>query len=225
MNNKGRFMAHQRKLSLLVITIAALGLASCSSPTASPSTSPSPSVTPTSSPTDTSASGIRLAKNDLETEFLQVALASCELTKTKSLGLYSSDENGSTMTYFRPVESANLLFPENQISEDANGEAIDDIYNNYLPALFDPCLLEKQAALSDDPNAELLEHTVEKIGTNTYAWSQHHGGANLDTMYYDVTDGLITRYSKVNGSAIMTEVSYTDFSGDLANYFVTAYGY
>jgi hypothetical protein len=225
MNNKGRFMAHQRKLSLLVITIAALSLASCSSPTASPSTSPSPSVTPTSSPTDTYQSEILLANNDLEEEFLQVALASCELTKTKSLGLYSSDENGSTMTYFRPVDSENLLFPENQISEGSKGDAIDDIYNNYLPALFDPCLLENQAALADDPNAELLEHTVEKIGTSTYAWSQHHGGANLDTMYYDATDGLITRYSEVKGSAIMTEVSYSDFSGDLANYFVTAYGY
>jgi hypothetical protein len=218
-------MAHQRTLSLLVLAIAALGLASCSSPTASPSTSPSPSVTPTSSPTDTYQSEILLANNDLEEEFLHFALASCELTKTKSLGLYSSDENGSTMTYFRPVDSENLLFPENQISEGSNGDAIDDIYNNYLPSLFDPCLLENQAALADDPNAELLEHTVEKIGTNTYVWSQHHGGANLDKMYYDVTDGLITRYSKVNGSAIMTEVSYTDFSGDLANYFVTAYGY
>ena len=223
MNTKGRIMAHQRKLSLLFITIAALGLASCSSPTASPSTSPSPSVTPTSS-TDTSANGIRLAKNDLETEFLKAALASCELTKTKSLGLYSAEGESATMTYFRPVESENLLYPENQISETGDGKAIDDIYNNYLPALFDPCLLENQAALADDPNAALLEHTVEKIGTNTYAWSQHQGGASLETMYYEVTDGLTTSYSKVKESKDKTTVSYTDFSGDLANRFVAAYG-
>jgi hypothetical protein len=129
------------------------------------------------------------------------------------------------VTYFRPVERANLLFPENQISENSTGDDTPDIYNNYLPPLFEPCLLEEQAAMADDLNAELLEHTIEKLGPYRYAWSQHQGGANLETMYYDVTDGLITRYSKEDQSGIMTEVSYTEFSGDIANYFVEAYGY
>lgn len=218
-------MARLRKLTLLALTFTAMGLASCSSPTAAPSTSPSPSVTPTATPTDTYQSEILLANNAIEEEFLRAALDSCELTKTQSLVLSSSEADTSNVTYFRPVERANLLFPENQISENSTGDDTPDIYNNYLPPLFDPCLLEEQAALADDPNAELLEHTVEKLGPYRYAWSQHQGGANLETMYYDVTDGLITRYSKVEGSAIMTEVSYAEFSGDLQNYFVEAYGY
>ncbi len=44
-------------------------------------------------------------------------------------------------------------------------------------------------------------------------------------MYYDVTDGLITGYSKENGSAVKTEVAYTEFSGDLADLFKQAYGF
>jgi hypothetical protein len=182
-------------------------------------------VTPTVTPTDTFESEILLANSAIEEEFLSAALDSCELTKTQSLSLYSSEGDTSNVTYFRPVETENLLFPENQISEGSTGEEIPDIYNNNLPSLFDPCLLEEQAALAEDPNAELLEHTVEKISANRYAWSQHQGGANLETMYYDVTDGLITGYSKENGSAVMTEVAYTEFSGDLADYFMQAYGF
>ena len=218
-------MAHRRRISLFVLTIAALSLSSCSSPTATPSTSPPPLVTPTVTPTDTFESEILLANSAIEEEFLSAALDSCELTKTQSLSLYSSEGDTSNVTYFRPVETENLLFPENQISEGSTGEEIPDIYNNNLPALFDPCLLEEQAALAEDPNAELLEHSVEKISANRYAWSQHQGGANLETMYYDVTDGLITGYSKENGSAVMTEVAYTEFSGDVADYFMQAYGF
>ena len=218
-------MAHRRKINSLVLTLAAMSLASCSSTTAAPSTSPSPSVTPTVTPTDTYVSEFRLANNEIEEEFLRAALDSCELTKTQSLVLHSSEADTSNVTYFRPVERANLLFPENQITDRGTGTSMPDVYNNYLPPLFDPCLLEEQAALGADPKAELLEHTVEKIGPYRYAWSQHQGGANLETMYYDVTDGLITRYSKGDGSAIMTEVSYKEFSGDIANYFARAYDY
>ncbi len=164
-------MTHRRRISLFVLTIAALSLSSCSSPSATPSTSPSPSVTPTATPTDTFESEILLANSAIEEEFLSAALDSCELTKTQSLSLYSSEGDTSNVTYFRPVETENLLFPENQISEGGTGEEIPDIYNNNLPALFDPCLLEEQAALAENPNAELLEHSVEKISANRYAWS------------------------------------------------------
>lgn len=216
-------MVHRRNISFVVLLLGALSLASCSTPTATPSNSPSPSVTPTETPTDNYESEILLANNELEEEFLEIALNSCELTKTKSLHLFYSDGTTSTVTYFRPSEEP--LLPENQISENSLGDTIPGIYNNYHPALFHPCLLEEQAVLADDLSAEVLEHTVEKISPYRYAWSQHQGGANLETTYYDVTDGLITRYSKEDGSAIMTEVSYEEFSGDVANYFIEAYGY
>jgi len=220
---KGNIMSRRSKLSLVVLLLGSLSLASCATPTATPSDSPSPTATPTVAPTDSYESEILLANNELEEEFLQIALNSCELTKTKSLHLYYSDGNTSTITYFRPSE--NLLLTENQISENSSGDSIPGIYLNELPTLFDPCLLEEQAALAGDLNAELLEHTVEKISTFRYAWSQHQGGANLETVYYDVTDGVISQYSKEADSAIKTEVSYEEFSGDLADYFVVAYGY
>jgi len=221
-------MGHRRRTSLLVLTIAALSLSSCSSSTPTPSTSPSPSVTPTATPTDTFDSEILLANNEIEEEFLRAALDSCELAKTQSLVLWSYEESDGQLTnstYFRPVESSEqLLFPENQISEGSAGEDIPDLYNNYLPPLFDPCLLEQQAALADDLNAELFEHTVEQIGPYEYAWSQHQGGANLEKMYYTVTDGIISRYSKDNEWPIGTEVMFMEFSGDLENKFIAAYG-
>ncbi|NBQ93494.1 MAG: hypothetical protein EBU06_06150 [Micrococcales bacterium] len=218
-------MAQKRIIGFLLITIAALCSASCSSPQTSPSSKLSPSVTTTPSPSDTFDSEIRLAKNEVEEEFLQAALASCELTKTKSLGLYDSDGTGSHVTYFRPANTADLLLPENQITEDSTGATLPNVYYNYLPSLFDPCELERQAGLVSDPNPVLLEHKVVKIDPLCFAWSQHQGGANLETMYYYVTNGLITRYSRQAGSAIMTEVSYEEFTGDRAQYFVTAYGY
>ena len=224
-------MAHRRKISLLVLAIAALSLSSCSSSTPTPSTSPTPSVTPTASPTDTFDSEILLANNELEEEFLQAALDSCELTKTKSLivmsseGILTSSGETSHVTYFRPAEREDLLLPENQVSENSNGDIIPGVYNNNLPGLFDLCLLEEQAALVDDPNAEVLEHTLEKINPYLYAWSQHQGGANLETMYYEVKDGLITMYSTDAGFVNMTELAYTEFTGDIASFFVTAHGY
>ncbi|NDC19533.1 MAG: hypothetical protein EBZ87_04620 [Microbacteriaceae bacterium] len=221
-------MAHRRSISLLVLTIAALSLSSCASPAATPSTSPEPTVTPTATPTDTFDSEILLANNEIEEEFLRAALDSCELAKTQSLVLWSYEESDGQLTnstYFRPVESSEqLLFPENQISEGSAGEDIPDLYNNYLPPLFDSCLLEQQAALADDLNAELFEHTVEQIGPYEYAWSQHQGGANLEKMYYTVTDGIISRYSKDNEWPIGTEVMFMEFSGDLENKFIAAYG-
>lgn len=214
-------MAYRKKFALLALTLAALSLAGCSTPTPDPLASPS--STPSVSQVDAYQSDILLANNELEEEFLEIALASCELTTTKSLNLYDLQGNTSTTTYFRP--SDNLLDPENQLSENSLGDFIPGIYTENLPALFLPCLLEKQAALAQDPNAVLLEHTVEKIGPFNYVWSQHHGGASLESTYYDVTDGLISQYSAEQGSAIKTEVAYTDFSGDVADFFVGAYGY
>ena len=220
---KGKIMAYRSKVSLVVLLLGSVSLASCSTPSATPSNSPSPSVAPTVEPTDSYESEILLANNELEEEFLQIALASCELTKTKSLQVYDLHGDGTTITYFRP--SDNLLLAENQVSENHMGELLPTTYVNNLPMLFYPCLLEEQAALVEDPNAELLEHTVEKLSPNRYAWSQHQGGANLETIYFDVSDGLISTYSKELNSAIKTEVSYEEFGGDLAQYFINAYGY
>ena len=214
-------MADRKRLTLVALTLAALSLAGCSTPTPDPLTSPS--STPSATQVDAYQSDILLANNELEEEFLEIALASCELTKTKSLSLYDLQGNTSTTTYFRP--SDNLLDPENQLSENALGDFIPGIYTENLPALFYPCLLEAQAASAADLNAELFEHTVEKIGPFNYVWSQHQGGANLETLYFDVMDGLISQYSKEQGSAIKTEVAYTDFSGDVADFFVGTYGY
>ena len=214
-------MAYRIKSIVLVLILGSLSFAGCSTPAATTLESPSP--TPKASNNDTFQSEIFLANSELEEEFLQIALASCELTKTQSLHLYDSQGVTSISTYFRPSE--NLLDPENQLSENSVGDFIPGIYNNYLPAFFDPCLLEEQAVLAENPDAELLEHSVEKIGTFRYVWSQHQGGANLESMYYDVRDGFISQYSKEENSAIKTEVSYTEFSGDTANFFIEAYGY
>lgn len=214
-------MTYRKTLTLLVLTFSALSLAGCGTSNPTPTASPSP--TPAASQADTYESDILLANNELEEEFLEIALASCELTTTKSLNLYDSQGNTSTTTYFRP--SDNLLDPENQLSENALGDFIPGIYTENLPGLFYPCLLEAQAASATDLNAELFEHSVEKIGPFNYVWSQHQGGANLESMYFDVMDGLISQYSKEQGSAIKTEVAYTDFSGDIADFFIGAYGY
>ncbi len=211
-------MARHRYIGLVIFSLLTLGMSGCASATGTPVAT----ETPTETPTDMYQSEILLANNELEEEFLQIALASCAQTQTKSLIVVDSGASASEATYFRPGED--LLNPENSFTDGPLGDRIANRYTEFLPRLFDPCLLEQQAAYADDPNAPLLEHSVVKVSPFRYVWSQHHGGANLESLNYDVTDGLISQYS-TDDNQIFTEVGYTEFEGDVANFFIEYYGY
>ena len=167
----------------------------------------SSSVDPSSSPTATESQNtnltvthdyskkIVLAKNALELEFLTIALNSCR--KAQEVGF--SITSGDSVSYFRPA--AEGIFPNWPFDEVSlkNGVVEPDIYSNYFPSLFYPCDLELAARHWSNKLDDVgLEHKVDKYADNSYSWSQHQGGYNLEEIVYQVTDGLINRYGKYN---------------------------
>ena len=136
---------------------------------------------------------IELANNELELEFLTIALASCK--KAQQEGFVLSYDEGES--YFRPAQTGIFLdwpFDEVTVKDGKTGPAF---FNNYPPAIFNPCSLEG-AARSGQAGLAYLEHSVQLWASNSYGWSQHNGGANVDEIVYQVTDGLITRYGPYN---------------------------
>jgi hypothetical protein len=179
---------------------------------------------PSNSPTDTESqkppfpsgldygSKILLAKDDLELEFLTIALASCKKAQTDGL-IITDNEN---TTYFRPTEkSESTDWPFDQVTVE-KGKASSGKFYNYLPSFFDPCDLEIQAHRAE-PDAPVLEHKVDKMADNSYAWLQHHGGNSLEETVYQVTDGLITRYGRYNNLSVL--VSYGPLNAEQLAFF------
>jgi len=220
---------------ILIKSIATVGVLSlsllltgCSSGTqeSTAKTSASPNSTDTELPSDTpeesespqttSPKGldytqpIKLAKNDLELEFLNIAFDSCEKAQRDGLIVTSSKDK----TYFRPIESDDFpnwpYWPFEQVTV-TDGKVGAGIYVNYLPSFFEPCDLEIQARLVE-PDAAVLEHEVDRWANNSYGWKQHHGGQALDETVYQVTDGLITRYGRYNN--LDTVISYGPFTAE-----------
>jgi hypothetical protein len=163
----------------------------------SPSNSESQSAAPKVSPTFAlNYSGdILLAKNDLEREFLTIALKSC--LKAQTDGFIITDSQATT--YFRPATAG--LWPDWQFDEVSviDGKASQGIFYDYGPAFLDPCNLEIQAQRVE-ANAVVLEHKVTSETANEYIWSQHQGGYSLESMTYQVADGLITGYWRTDNS-------------------------
>lgn len=187
--------------------------------------SPSPTLTETETPTPTETEPeteteaenppyepridftlpIVLAKNDVELEFLAIALASCQKAQTD--GFVAKTAKGESI--FRADVKGNWPFwPFEQVSiidgKPVFGET-EVLFFMRWPAIFDPCDLEA-AARTRDPEDVYLEHKVTKINDNSYKWAQHQGGANLDEMAYEVKDGLISGYAANKSYA--TKISY-----------------
>ncbi|MEI7419667.1 MAG: hypothetical protein WCK24_02270, partial [Actinomycetes bacterium] len=157
-------------------------------------------------------SKILLAKDDLELEFLTIALASCKKAQTDGLIITDSENT----TYFRPTEKDEFTdWAFDQVTVD-KGKATPGKFYNYLPSFFDPCDLEIQAHRAE-PDAPVLEHKVDKMADNSYAWSQHHGGYSLEETVYQITDGLITRYGRYNNLSVI--VSYGPLSAEQLAFF------
>ena len=147
---------------------------------------------------------ILLAKNELEHEFLTIALNSCK--KAQDDGFVVDSTQGQSL--FRSAERG--IFPEwpfEQVSirDGKTGYGSNVIYYNYPPSLFDPCSLERQARFANvEPVG--IEHKVTKLASNSYAWFQHHGGASLEKTVYQVKDGLISAYGP--DDKVATTVTY-----------------
>ena len=157
-------------------------------------------------------SKILLAKDDLELEFLTIAIASCKKAQTDGLIITDSENT----TYFRPkANDENTDWPFDQVTVD-KGKATEGKFNNYLPSFFDPCDLEIQAHRAE-AEAPVLEHKVERCADNSYSWSQHHGGYHMDETVYQVSNGLIVRYGPYNN--LDTVVSYGPFTPEQSAYF------
>ncbi|CAB4689635.1 MAG: hypothetical protein F2662_03810 [Actinobacteria bacterium] len=155
---------------------------------------------------------ILLAKDDLELEFLTIAIASCKKAQTDGLIITDSENT----TYFRPkANDENSDWPFDQVTVD-KGKVTEGKFNIYLPAFFDPCDLEIQAHRAE-AEAPVLEHKVERWATNSYGWSQHHFGAVLEEIVYQVSNGLITRYGAYND--LNEVVSYGPFTPEQSAYF------
>jgi hypothetical protein len=208
LSQKGKIIMFAKSSAATIAGILLLGaLTGCSGPNdeATKKMSPSPSATETPSPTPTEdvaeplesvldySQPIVLAKDDLEMEFLTIALASCE--KAQQDGFMLSHEEGDS--YFRPASTG--IFPEWPFDEVfvRDGEAGPAYFRNYPPSMFSPCSLEA-AARGKNVDPEYLEHAVQLWASNSYGWSQHNGGANLDEIVFQVTDGLITRFGPYN---------------------------
>ncbi len=170
-----------------------------------PSAKADPTESPTTSPTESAKQAFdsiaameqgkpKLAQNDLDVEFLDIAFASCK--KALEDGLIIEDEESTS--YF--VSDPNSIFSIFKIKEVSvtNGVVAGGKYMNYYPALFDPCDTMVSATMvgPEDDNYAILEHSLEKTTAFTYKWGQHHGGASLDVITYTVgSDGLISGYS------------------------------
>ena len=157
-------------------------------------------------------SKILLAKDDLELEFLTIAIASCKKAQTDALIITDSEST----TYFRPkANDENSDWPIDQVTVE-KGKASAGKFNNYLPAFFDPCDLEIQAHRAE-AEAPVLEHKVERWATNSYGWSQHHFGSSLEEIVYQVSNGLVTRYGAYNN--LNSVVGYGPFTPEQDAYF------
>jgi len=186
---------------------------------ASKKMSPSPTVTETDRPTPTETDidnpayeprldytkDIVLAKNDVELEFLTIALASCE--KAQAEGFMAKTAEGESI-FRSDVKGGWPFWPFAQVSI-IDGKPVfgenEVLFNMYWPAVFNPCDLEA-AARTRDPEDVYLEHKVTKINDNSYKWAQHQGGANLDEMIFEVKDGLISGYAP--NKTYATKISY-----------------
>lgn len=204
----------------LIAGIVSLGaLTGCSGPNdeASKKMSPSPSATETPSPTPTDddaeplesvldySQPIVLAKTDLEMEFLTIAVNSCK--KAQTYGFVAKKSKGESI--FRPaVEGTWPFWPFEQVSI-IDGKPVfgqfDVLFFNSWPSFLDPCDLEAAARNSATTDV-FLEHKLVKIDENTYGWSQHHGGANLDEVIFEVSGDLISGYEAVEGYPV--EITY-----------------
>lgn len=147
---------------------------------------------------------ILLVKNELELEFLTIALNSCK--KAQDDGLVVDSPQGQSL--FRSAERGNFPewpFEQVSIRDGKTGYGSNVIYFNYPPSLFDPCSLERQARF---PNVEAvgIEHKVTKLADNFYGWFQHQGGASLEKTVYQVKDGLIAAYGA--DEKVDTKVTY-----------------
>jgi len=205
-----------------LLLVGALLVSGCSSGAKKDEASSSPD--PSSSPTETETqkplfppgldyeSKILLAKDDLELEFLTIALASCKKAQTDGLIITDSENT----TYFRPTEKDEFTdWPFDQVTVE-KGKASAGKFYNYLPSFFDPCDLEIEAHRAE-PDAPVLEHKVDKMADNSYAWLQHHGGASLEENVYQITNGIITRYGRYNN--MDTVVSYGPLSAEQQAFF------
>lgn len=177
------------------------------SPTATESEKPANTDTeiPTYTPRLDYTKDIVLAKNETELEFLTIALASCQKAQTD--GFVAKTSEGESI-FRADVEGLWPFWPFDQVSI-VDGKTVfgetEVLFNMYWPSLFDPCDLEASAR-SRDPDDVYLEHKLTKVDENTYIWAQHQGGANLNEMTYEVTDGLITGYARDETYA--TQISY-----------------
>ena len=207
-----------------LLLLGALLVTGCSSGAKKDQASSSPN--PSSSPNDTESekpivipkldynAKIVLAKNALELEFLTIALDSCEKAQEDGFSVTSGD----SVSYFRPA--AEGIFPYWPFDEVTLEKGVigPDVYTNWYPGLFNPCTKELGARLSSSAIDEVgLEHKVDKLADNSYAWYQHHEGYNLEETVYQVSNGLITRYGAYND--LNEVVSYGPFTPEQSAYF------
>jgi hypothetical protein len=183
--------------ALTVLTLAAFMLGGCASggsshepvKTQNQSSSPQPSESPSPQvPGFDYSAEIVLAKNDLELEFLTIAINSCKRAQLD--GFMITDSDG--MSYFRP--STTGIFPEWPFDEFrvSNGNPTSPKWTNYPPGIFNPCSLEHQARGRDISQVG-FEHKVTKISASQYIWAEHGGGYSLQGTTFDVKDGLIVK--------------------------------
>jgi hypothetical protein len=209
------------KSSATIAGILLLGaLTGCSGPNdeASKKMSPSPSATETPSPTPTQndaeplesvldySQPIVLAKDDLEMEFLTIAVNSCK--KAQTYGFVAKTIEGESI--FRPALEGNWPdWPFDQVSvvdgKSSVPSQIQDLFYLYWPSFLNPCYLEA-AARNREPDDVYLEHKLIKIDEGTYSWAQHNGGANLDEVIFEVSGDLISGYEAVEGYPV--EITY-----------------
>jgi len=213
---------HNLKASIAAAVLLTALLAGCSSNSATPNAQdPTPSQSETIAPNPTPSESessvpelklsmdydaeIKLADNELEREFLTLALASCKEAQTK--GFVLTYEEG--VSYFRPASTG--IYPDWPFDEVTvkNGVSGPAFFNNYAPVIFNPCALEA-AARSGKADPEYLEHSVQVWASNSYGWSQHNGGASLDEIVFQVTDGLITRYGPYNNMSNVITYGLSD---------------
>ena len=139
---------------------------------------------------------IVLANNELEIQFLEIALASCK--KAQTVGFIISDTEQDHVSIFRPSETGmwpDWPFEQVSIINDVPGLGIyDDIYKDHPPSLFEACNLEIQARRGG--GEALLEHKLASSGANSFDWQQHQGGSNFEGVNFQVEDGLITSYQR-----------------------------
>ena len=134
-----------------------------------------------------------LVKNDLETEFLNIAINSCN--KALEDGFVIKNSEGTS--YF--ISSSDSLFDRFKIKEVSlkDGVVGGPKYLDWAPGLFYPCetLIQADVVNPSDDNYVILEHSLKKTNDGEYKWGQHHGSASLDETTYTVgSDGLISGY-------------------------------